>query len=540
LKRGKRMEREIDLLIHDALVFDGSLAGPVRASVGIGADEIVYRGDADLRGNAVRVIEAGGLALAPGFIDTHAHSDFTLLADPRAGGKLSQGVTTEVNGNCGMSAAPLIGRALERREEDLRELGIRERWSTLQEYFGLVEQRGSGVNTANLVGHGNLRGSVVGYDDRRPSPEELAAMQGLLSGAVASGAIGLSTGLIYPPGIYSDTAELTALGRVLHEKDLIYTSHMRSEGMRLQEAVDEVIRIGREADIKVHISHIKTAGELNWHKADAVIGQLLRVRSEGLRITCDRYPYIASSTDLDSILPAWVFAGGNDDELGRLNDPSARKRIEAEIREQVSRPGYWSKIVVSSVGSEKNRWMEGMTVEAIGSRLFMDGLSAFFRIVIEERLRVGAIFQSMHEGNLKKFLSQSFCMIGSDSSARCFDGPTAQGKPHPRTFETFPRLFGKYVREEKLLSLSEAVHKSTLLAAETFGLKRRGRIKNGYYADLVLFDPETIADRATFGEPFQQSGGIHSVFVNGVEAVSEGTLTNRLGGRVLRHGGGAS
>ena len=534
------MSIKIDLLIHDALVFDGDLAGPVRASVGIASDEIVYVGDADLRGIAGRVIEAGGLALAPGFIDTHAHSDFTLLSDPRAAGKLSQGVTTEVNGNCGMSAGPLIDRALERREEDLRELGIPERWSTLDEYFRLLEQRGSGVNTANLVGHGNLRGSVVGYDDKRPSPEELAAMQGLLSDAVSSGAIGLSTGLIYPPGIYSDTAELTALGRILNEKDLIYTSHMRSEGTRLEEAVDEVIRIGREARIKVHISHIKTAGELNWHKADAVISKLQQVRKDGLRLTCDRYPYIASSTDLDSILPSWVFAGGNDEELRRLGDPGTRRRIEEELSGQVNRPGYWGKIIVSSISSEKNRWMEGMTIEEISGRFSVTGFEAFFRIIIEERLRAGAIFQSMHEDNLKKFLSQPFCMIGSDSSARCFDGPTAQGKPRPRTFGTFPRLFGKYVREEGVFSLTEAVYKSTMLAAETFGLKKRGRIREGYYADLVVFDPETIAGRATFGEPFHQAAGIHSVFVNGLEAMSEGRLTGRLGGRVLRHGGAVS
>lgn len=531
------MGRKIDLLIHDALVFNGELTGPVRASVGVSDDEIVYVGDADLRGDAGRVIDAGGHALSPGFIDTHAHSDFTLLADPRAEGKLSQGVTTEVNGNCGMSAGPLIGRAFERREEDLRELGIRERWSTLNEYFGLVEQRGAGVNTAHLVGHGNLRGSVVGYDNKKPSPGELAVMQGLLSDAVASGAIGLSTGLIYPPGVYSDTTELAALGSVLRERDLIYTSHMRSEGALLQEAVDEVIRIGRQAGIKVHISHIKTAGELNWQKADAVISLLQKVRSEGLRLTCDRYPYIASSTDLDSILPPWVFAGGNDDELRRLNDPSMRKRIEKEISEQVSRPGYWGKIIVSSVSSETNRWMEGKTVAEIGSSLGIGGLEAFFRIVIEERLRVGAIFMSMNEENLRKFLSLPFCMIGSDSSARCFDGPTAQGKPHPRTFGTFPRLLGKYVREERLLMISEAIHKATTLAAETFGLKRRGRIKEGFFADMVLFDPETIADRATFGDPFQQAKGIHSVFVNGAEAVAEGRLTGKLGGRVLRHGG---
>ncbi|MBA4373495.1 MAG: hypothetical protein C0402_11620 [Thermodesulfovibrio sp.] len=531
---------KIDFLIRNALVFDGSLNSPVRTSVGIVSEKIVYVGDADLSSAAGRVIEADGLALAPGFIDTHAHSDFTLLADPRAFGKLSQGVTTEINGNCGMSVAPLIDRALERREEDFRELGIKERWGSLDEYFGLIEQRGIGVNTANLIGHGNLRGSVVGYADRQPSAGELAAMQHLLSEAVASGAIGLSTGLIYPPGIYSDLAELTALGRVLHEKDLIYTSHMRSEGTRLEEAVDEVIRIGRSAGIKVHISHIKTAGELNWQKADAVIRQLQQVRKEGLRLTCDRYPYVASSTDLDAILPSWVFDGGNDEELRRLNDPALRKRIEAEIGEQVSRPGYWGKIIVSSIGSEKNRWMEGMTIEEISGRLTVTGLEAFFRIIIEERLRVGAIFMSMNEDNLRKFLSLPFCMIGSDSSARCFEGPTELGKPHPRTFGTFPRLFKKYVKEEGLFSLSEAVHKSTMLAAETFGLRNRGRIREGFFADLVIFDPETIADRATFEKPYQKSAGIHSVFVNGVEAVSEGLPTGRLGGRVLRHGGAAS
>ncbi len=530
------MGTKIDIFFHNARVFDGGLAGPICASVGIAADKIVYFGSADLRGAAATVIEAEGFALAPGFIDTHAHSDFTLLADPRAEGKLSQGVTTEVNGNCGMSAGPLLNKAVDRREEDLRDIGIKERWSTLGEYFCFVERRGAGINTANLVGHGNLRGSVVGYDDRRPSPEEMDGMKKLLSDAVSDGAIGLSSGLIYPPGVYSDTAELTELGRVLHDKDLIYTSHMRSEGARLFEAIDEVICIGREAGIKVHVSHIKTAGELNWQKAEVAIARLNEVRSEGLRLTCDRYPYIASSTDLDAILPPWVFAGGNAEELKRLKDPAMRRLIEGEIREQVNRPEYWSKIIVSSVSSEKNRWMEGLTVDDIGARLSMDNLSAFFRIVIEERLRTGAIFQSMNEDNLRKFLSLPFCMIGSDSSARCFDGSTAQGKPHPRTFGTFPKLFGRYVREEGLLSLTEAVHKSTMLAAGTFGLKRRGEIREGFYADLVLFDPDRISDQATFGNPYQPAEGIHSVFVNGIVAVSEGSLTGKLGGRVLRHG----
>ncbi|MDA8084951.1 MAG: D-aminoacylase [Nitrospiraceae bacterium] len=530
------MAERMDLLIRGGVVYDGGPSAPAEASVGIAGDRIAWIGKDDYGIDADRVVEAHGLAVAPGFIDVHAHSDFTLLADPRAQGKLSQGVTTEVNGNCGMSAAPLIGKVIERREEDLRELGIVSRWHTFREYFRLLEVQGCGINTANLAGHGNLRGSVVGYDDKEPSSEEMAEMRRLLSEAVSDGAIGMSTGLIYPPGIYSSTNELTELAKVLRQPDLIYTSHMRSEGNRLQEAVDEVIRIGCETGIRVNISHIKTAGEANWHKADEVIRRLHEARGGGLRLTCDRYPYIASSTDLDSILPPWVFDGGNDEELRRLCDPSALRRIEEEISAQVSRPGYWGKIIVSSIGSEKNRWMEGKTLEEISARLSVSGMEAFFRLIVEERLRVGAIFMSMSEENLRKFLSLPFCMIGSDSSSRGFDGPTAAGKPHPRTFGTFARLFGRYVREEGLLSLPEAIHKSTMLAAETFGLKKRGCIREGYFADMVIFDPSGVTDRATFGAPFRQSEGIHSVFVNGVEAVSEGRTTGRLGGRVLRSG----
>ncbi|MHB8883436.1 MAG: N-acyl-D-amino-acid deacylase family protein [Thermodesulfovibrionales bacterium] len=529
------MGNRVDILIRDGLVYDGGLAEPSIANIAIVGDTIAYVGS-DMPA-AASVINAEGRAVSPGFIDAHAHSDFTILADPRAEGKISQGVTTEINGNCGMSAAPLFGRAVERREEDLRELGIPERWNTLAQYFSLVEKRSSAVNIASLAGHGNIRGSVIGYDDRKASGILLTVMKTMLSETLEQGAIGLSTGLIYPPGIYSDAEELIALARCLQPRDLIYTSHMRSEGNMLAQAVEEVILIGREAEVKVHISHIKTAGEQNWNKADRVIGRLHEVRKEGLRLTCDRYPYIASSTDLDAILPGWVFAGGNDEELKRLRDKDTRKRIEEEMKLQVGRPGYWQKVIVASVASEGNRWMEGLNIEDIGLRLGTDSLSAFFRIIIEEKLRVGAIYLSMSADNLRKFLSLPFCMIGSDSSARSFDGPTATGKPHPRTFGTFPRLLGKYVRDEGLLTLTGAVHKATMQTADLFGLKGRGQVREGYYADLVIFDPEKISDRATFENPFQQAEGIEHVFVNGVAALSEGRLTGRLAGKVLRHGG---
>jgi N-acyl-D-aspartate/D-glutamate deacylase len=531
------MKKKVDILIRGGLIYDGRGGEPFIADIGVTGDRITYRGPS--RGaDAETIIDAEGLAVAPGFIDTHSHSDFTIVADPRAEGKLYQGITTEVDGNCGMSAAPLFQKAFEKREEDLRELGIAERWRTLKEYFEVVGTRGLGVNIAMLAGHGNIRGSVVGYDDRRPSGEDLSKMSGLLRDALRDGAIGLSTGLIYPPGIYSDTEELLALAGVLRDADLIYTSHMRSEGATLEAAVEEVIRIGRDAGTKVHISHIKTAGPGNWHKAENIISKLHESRNAGIRITCDRYPYTASSTDLDSLLPSWAFAGGNDEELMRLRDSTERARIAGALEKQAAAKDYWEKIIVSSVASERNRWMEGRTIAEIGGRLRKCGIDAVLDLLVEERLRVGAIFFSMSEENLRRFLSLPFCMIGTDSSARCFDGPTRQGKPHPRGFGTFPRLLGIYVRGEGLMPLEEAIRRATMLAAETFGLEKRGELREHHYADLVVFDPAKVVDHATFEDPFRQPDGFHHVIVNGVLALREGRATGSLSGRVLRGGKG--
>jgi N-acyl-D-amino-acid deacylase len=536
LKKQRQVKSTADILIRGGLVYDGGLSEPRIRDVAVEGDRITYAGPPG-QAEASLVIDAAGLAVCPGFIDTHAHSDFTIVADNRAEGKIMQGVTTEVNGNCGMSAAPLYSGAFERREEDLRELGIDERWNTLGQYFGLIRKMGTGVNIAMLAGHGNIRGSVVGYDDRSPSPEEMNGMLGLLRESTEEGAIGLSTGLIYPPGMYAQTEELIELGKALRERGLIYASHMRSEGTMLTEAVGEVIRIGREAGIKVHISHIKTAGRQNWHKAEEVIALLREANHDGGRVTCDRYPYTASSTDLDAILPSWTYAGGNDEELRRLQDEVERRKIGEELKEQTATGTYWSSVIISSVSSRGNSWMEGKTVSEIAAALGTDEISAVFRMLIEERLRVGAIFLSMSEDNLRKFLCLPFCMIGSDSSARCFDGPTRSGKPHPRTFGTFPRFFGRYVREESLVSFADAVHRSTALPAETFGLKGRGRIAGGAYADIVVFDPGKIADRATFEDPFQRPEGIRYVLVNGEAAVMDGQYRPVLAGRVLRRNG---
>ena len=527
------MGKTFDILIKGGLLYDGGLSAPYISDVGITDGMIRFIGRSAAE-DAGKMIDARGFAVCPGFIDAHSHSDFTIVADPRAEGKICQGITTEVNGNCGMSAAPLFKRALEKREDDLKELDIRDRWNTFSEYFAVLAKRGLAVNMAFLAGHGNIRGSVVGYDDKEPSHGELDGMAALLEEAIGQGAIGLSTGLIYPPGIYSGTEELIYIAGRLRSRDLIYASHMRSEGARLTQAVEEVIRIGEESGIKVHISHIKTAGERNWQKAENVFSLLKEARSRGLKITCDRYPYIASSTDLDAILPSWVFEGGNDEELRRLLDQKEKNKIAMEMREQSGSHGYWEKVIVSSVASEKNRWMEGKTIAEISSNLGKNGLETVFGILLEERLRVGAIFLSMNEENLRKFLSLPYCMIGSDSSARSFDGPTKKGKPHPRTFGTFPRFLGNYVRKEGLLSLQEAIYKATQLTAQTFGLGKRGRLQEGFCADVVVFDSGRIMDRSTYEDPFQMPEGIAYVLVNGTPAVWEGVPTGKLAGMVLK------
>ncbi len=522
----------LDYLIENGLVVDGSGSAPFEAKVGIREGKIACVGrDAPAAAN---VIDAKGLVVSPGFIDTHTHSEFTLLADGRAEGKLSQGVTTEINGNCGLSAGPLYGEAAERRKADLEELGITERWSAMQEYFALLQHKGIAINYATLCGHGNIRASVMGYKALAPGKGELSEMKRLLAQALKDGARGFSTGLIYPPGVYSETEELIELAKVVAETlplQGIYASHMRSEGDSLIEAIKEAVRIGKGAGVHTHISHIKTAGERNWHKIDQAVSLLEEARASGLSLTCDRYPYTASSTDLDTILPAWVYEGGAEEELRRLKDPKTVERIKAEIGPKDDT--YWKGVSISSVVNPENRWMEGESLFDTAAKMGRRPLDALFEILIQERVRTGAIFFSMSEENLRRFISLPYAMIGSDSSVRSFTGPTCTGKPHPRGVGSFSRFIGRYVREEGLIDLPEAIRKITGLSAGTFRLAGRGLLKEGFSADVTVFDYNRIIDTATFRNPFQKSEGIAHVFVNGIQAVRDGEFTGMRSGRIL-------
>lgn len=538
------MDDALDILILNGLIHDSTGKEPFVGHVGIRGDRISLLHRADSGSSVVghrasRIIDAKGLVVAPGFIDTHGHSEFTVLADPRAEGKISQGITTEINGNCGLSAAPLFGEALDQREADLRELGIRERWSTFGEYFRLLEDRRIALNFATLTGHGNLRACVAGYRDRKISDGELRAMQNLLANSIGDGSFGLSTGLIYPPGIYADTEELVALCGVLREQfgdggDL-YASHLRSEGDQLLEAISEAITIGRRSGVRVHISHLKTSGRRNWNKLADAISLIEKALYDGVKITCDRYPYTAASTDLDSLLPSWTFEGGAEAELRRLQDPELRARVKAEMGKRHPDDEYWERVIISSVATEKNRWMEGENIRQIARREGSDPLDIVLRTLIEERLRVGAIFETMSKDNLMRILSLPYVMVGTDSSARSFSGPTRKGKPHPRGFGSFPRFLSYCVPRIEGMDLGEAIRKVTSLPARTFGISDRGMIRHGAYADLVVFDPQTIRDRSTFAEPFLKSEGVVYVIVNGELSVSEGEFTGVRAGRVLRN-----
>ncbi|MBF0473049.1 MAG: amidohydrolase family protein [Nitrospirae bacterium] len=519
----------LDYLIINANVFDGTASNEKEVNVGINSDQITWIGSNTRI--AKNIIDAKNCILCPGFIDTHTHSEFSLLADGSAQSKITQGVTTEINGNCGLSASPLLGEAYEHRLPELKILDIDKlKWKNFREFFELLIKRGIAVNFATLIGLGNIRASVIGYSSREPSASEMSKMKKLIK--EESDLIkGMSTGLIYPPGVFTKTDEIIELMGYLASinPDAIYASHIRSEGKELIEAITEAIEIGHKSATSTHISHIKTAGIDNWHKIDKVISLIEDGRASGLNITCDRYPYTASCTDLDTILPPWTYDGGTNEELKRIQDPELKKRISSEIGERGD--DYWKGVMVTSIVNPENAWMSGERLFDIAQRLKLSPMEALFKIIISEKAQTGAIFFSMNEDNLRRFLRLPYLMIGSDASARSLTKTNSM--PHPRAFGTFPRYLSRYVRDEGILPLGTAISKITSIPAERFKLIKRGKIQEGYFADLTIFDYSKIKDTAEYKDPFHSSVGISYVFVNGVPAIWEGELTGRLSGRIV-------
>lgn len=515
-----------DLLFKNARVFDGTGSPWFCADVAVQDKRIVAVGK--LGGAAARrVIDAGELALAPGFIDAHSHSDTSILANPGAESKIRQGVTTEVVGQCGASAAPLVERALETAADEADE-DVTVCWGSMAQYMEAVDRRGVALNIAPLIGHGQIRACAMGYDRRPPSAEELAKMERLVAESMEAGAFGLTTGLIYPPGCYGDTDEVVALAKVVSRYGGVYMSHIRDEEAGLLTAVGEAIDIGRRAHLPVQISHHKACDAPNWGRVKDSLAMIEAARREGIDVTADQYPYVATATGLSSIIPDWAHEGGPQALVGRLTDPATRARLRAEVA-PVQEVRGWKNVYISAARGHQE--CEGKNIVEIAGMTGKEPVDAAFDLIAETGAAVGMVRFSMCEEDVATVMSYPGTMIGSDSSAIA---PSRGGKPHPRTYGTFPRVLGRYVRELKVLRLEDAIRKMTGFPAWRLGLWDRGLIRPGFAADLVLFDPETVADRATFADPHQFPVGIKVVVVNGQVTVEDGEQGSTRAGVCLR------
>jgi len=523
----------LDIVIEGGTVYDSLGGEPFLGHVGIGGDkiEIVPR---DTPPEAKLRVYASGKIVCPGFIDIHSHSDFSAVINPNLESKIRQGVTTELVGNCGFSACPILS---EQHRDDLARkyagTGIEITWNWPEEYFAILESSGIALNIGILVGHGNIRTAVMGGSAEAPTHSQLKQMKEIAERCLHEGAFGVSTGLIYPPGTFATKEEIFELLSVVRECDALYTTHMRNEGEELREAVQEAIECAREAGVRLQISHLKAIGQQNWGNLDHAIALIERAREEGLDVTCDRYPYIASSTSLDSILPKWAYEGGEQKELQRLADAQTCAAMSKEILDKHPEEDFWSRLIVAYVGTERLKRHEGRNLAEIAAEEGKNPWDVLFDILLKDELRTEMVYFSMCEENLEKVLRRPYVMIGSDGAARAHYGPLSAGKPHPRTYGTFPRVLARYVKKG-VLGMAEAIAKMTSMPARKIGLKGRGTISRGAYADIVVFDPDKIADTATFENPHRYPQGIDVVLVNGKVAVQGGRFLGARNGRVLR------
>lgn len=520
-----------DIIIKGGEVVDGTGASPFSADVGIRDGRIGAVGSLETK--AAQVINARGLLVAPGFIDMHSHSDLALLLNPRAESKIRQGITTEVIGNCGSSPAPAKEETLDllKAELDIESLQLHWDWLSMGEYLKRLEKQGIALNIVPLIGHGTIRTAVMGFENRAPNDAEMKEIKELIRQAMEEGAFGLSTGLIYAPGSYAETDELIELSRVVAGYNGIYCSHIRGEGDTLLVAVEEAIRIGREAGLRVQLSHHKAVGKKNWGKVKESLEMIDSARESGLDVNADQYPYVATSNALSDALPSWMHEGGKESMLGRLKDPTVRERIRKEMK---IREGYWEDTRIAYCETHKE--CEGKSIQEIAGLRKVDPFTATFDLLEEEKAVVQIVRFGLSEDDVRTVMKHPAVMIGSDGSALAIYGALSRGKPHPRNYGTFPRVLGKYVREEGVVSMEEAIRKMTALPAQKLGLRDRGLIREGMFADITIFDPERVRDKATFTDPHQYPVGIEYVLVGGTPVIEKGEHTERLHGRVLERG----
>jgi N-acyl-D-amino-acid deacylase len=529
-----------DTVIRNGMLYDGSGRPPVRGDIAIRGDRIAAVGNVQGRGRTE--LDAHGLAVAPGFINVMSQAQETLLVDGRAMSDSLQGVTTEIFGE-GESMGPLTPAMKKEIVDSQGDLKYDVDWTTLREYLDSLVRRGVTPNVGSFLGAATPRVYVLGRENRAPTPEELERMREVVRRAMDDGAFGVASALIYAPGAYATTGELVELSKVAGQQGGIYISHMRSEGNKLVESVDELISIAREAGLPAEIYHLKAAGAANWPKMDEAIAHVEAARAQGLRITADMYTYTAGATGLDAAMPPWVQAGGYEQWRARLQDPATRARVIAEMRTPSSTwenllllAGSPDRVVTVGFKSEKNKPLTGKTLAEIAAMRGVSPEDAAIDLVIEDGSRIETIYFLMSEDNVRKQIRLPWVSFGSDAAAPAAEGVFLRNSAHPRTYGNFARLLGRYVRDERLIPLEEAIRRMTTLPASNLHLVDRGSLAVGNFADVVVFDPATIADHATFPAPHQYATGVAHVFVNGTQVVREGAHTGAKPGRVVGRG----
>lgn len=570
---------EVDVLIKNGLVVDGSLQPAVHKDVAFKGNRLLVldplssaSGNAESGSAAVspmdfmhngqkiranEVINATGLVVAPGFIDIHTHSDLTLLVDSRGASKVSQGVTTEIIGNCGLSVAPAPVEMRDKIKDSLSILfpeHVHWNWTGYRDYVQLFREQGVSMNVGFYIGHGTVRAAAMGFDDRQPTESELARMKEYIIDGMQNGAVGLSSGLIYPPGVFADTDELVELCKVVAQYGGIYSTHMRNEGDQLLDSIEEALEVSVRSGVSLQISHLKAGGKQNWGKLKQAVKRIEAARAAGVDVHYDFYPYNASSTYLSALLPKWVHEGGWEKAAERLTDPHMRQKIRTDIQRQAAETGqgvnafdyppsaaanqteedYGANVLIASVTQDSNKHLEGKTLTEASQLLKKDVLDVLFDLLLAEEGAASMVKFSMSEEDIQTAAQGSLAMVGSDGLAIANDGVFAGGKPHPRSYGSFPRVLAKYHREEQLFSLEEAVHKMTQLPAQKMKLKDRGTIRDGAVADVVVFDPLEIKDTASFTDPHRYAQGVHSVFVNGAKAYDQGTFLDPKSGEIVQ------
>jgi N-acyl-D-amino-acid deacylase len=531
--------RSFDAIIRNGTVFDGSGEPGVVADVGVTGDRVAAVGDLG-RATAAIEIDAGGLAVAPGFVNMMSWATESLIEDGRSQSDIRQGVTLEVMGE-GFSMGPLSDAMKEELKERNQDRPYDIEWTTLGEYLEFLERRGVSPNVASFVGATSARLHVIGYDDREPTTAELEEMKQLVRHAMEEGAVGLSSALIYPPGSFAKTGELIELAKVAAEYDGLYISHMRSEGNRLLEAIDELLTIAREAQIRAEIYHLKTMGQNNWHKMEQAIAKVEQARDEGMHITADAYTYTAGGTGLMAAMPSWIQDGGREAALERLADPATRRRVTREMLEESEdwenlylAAGSPDNILLAGFSNEELKPLTGKSLAEVAGMRGTPPEETAVDLVLESEGRVSAVYFLMSEDNLRIKFARPWVSFCSDAASIAPEGRFLERRPHPRAYGSFARLLGRYVREESVLPLEEAIRRLTSLPAENLRIEDRGRLREGFYADVVVFNPETIQDHATFAEPHQYATGMVHVFVNGMQVLADGEHTEALPGRVVR------